>query len=242
MPKGGCGHALRTAPSPSSPPSPTAFGLQASYALALLLELLKLDKSLHSLLERSPDPLDCGFACVLLPCLCAPALALHGFGGAWVAFLSLGFLWCSAVAKRGPVRGPVRGPGRGPDGGRELVASVATLELLTGFATFALAYALTLAARAALASSTACAARAALAFGLLAPILSPNPNPNPNPSPQPQASAPALSLSSPLAPTAAPTLTRYALAWGVGLLSLDALVDFSLGASPHPRLTHRAQH
>ena len=103
--------------------------------------MLKHDQSLYSLLERSPDPLDYGFACVLLPCLCAPALALHGFGGAWVAFLSLGFLWRSAVAKRGPARGTGRGSARAPDGERELLVGVATLELLTGFATFALAYA-----------------------------------------------------------------------------------------------------
>ena len=64
--------------------------LQAAYALALLLEVRKYDQSLDWLLERSPDPLDFGFACVLLPCLCAPALALHGFGGAWLGFSSLG--------------------------------------------------------------------------------------------------------------------------------------------------------
>ena len=193
--------------------------------------MLKHDQSLYSLLERSPDPLDCGFACVLLPCLCSPALALHGFGGAWLVFLSLGFLWCSAVAKRGTGRGLARGPGRGPargrdpDGGRELLAGVATLELLTGFATFALAY-----------------ARAAprRPHQPLAPCCLPYPDTEPKSKPKP--SAPALGLFSTLASTAAPTPTRYALAWGIGLLSLDALIDFSLGASPHPRLTRRAHH
>ena len=64
--------------------------LQAAYALALLFEVRKYDQSLDWLLERSLDPLDCGFACVLLPCLCAPALALHGLGGAWLGFSALG--------------------------------------------------------------------------------------------------------------------------------------------------------
>ena len=193
MSNGDCGHALRRA---------HLFGLQATYALALLLELLKHDQSLYSLLERSPDPLDCGFACVLLPCLCSPALALHGFGGAWLVGLSLGFLWCSAVAKRGTGRGLARGPGRGtgqgpargrgPDGGRELLASVATLELLTGFATFALAY-----ARAAprrprrpRRPQPPPAARTSSWPHVAYPNPTLSPNPNPNPQPQPSASFP----------------------------------------------------
>ena len=101
MPNGGCGRALRTAPKGRRA---HLFGLQAAYALALLLELLKHDQSFHGLLERPPDPLDCGFACLLLPCLCAPALALHGFGGAWLAFLCLCHCHCLPSAAAVAVR------------------------------------------------------------------------------------------------------------------------------------------
>ena len=92
-------------------------GPLAAYAVALMLELLSHDQSLHSLLEPTPDPLDCGFVLVLLPCLCAPAMALHGFGAAWFLFLHLAFVWRTAAA----------------DG---------LLEVLGGVATLALAYAL----------------------------------------------------------------------------------------------------
>ena len=185
------------------------------YTLALLLELLRRDQSLRVLIELPLDALDCCFGYVLLPCLCAPALALHGFGGAWLAFLSLGFLWRSAVAKQNS-RGHARGHGQRGESSREWAGGIASPELLSGFAELSLTYADT--------ARGARAARAARAG--FAPARATRPRRPPSPSALSQQSVCGARLG--LSPALA--LSRYALAWAVGLFAIDAVADFSLSA------------
>jgi hypothetical protein len=49
------------------------------------------------------DLLDAALFGVLLPCLCAPVLVLHGIGAAWLVFLTVAFLWAD-TAGRGPTQ------------------------------------------------------------------------------------------------------------------------------------------
>ena len=76
------------------------------------------------------------------------------------------------------------------------------------------------------------AARAAAALDVSLPDASPESDLRRKPNRQAAAlSLPDLSLRSALERRAVPALTRYGLAWLIGLLSLEALEDFSLGAT-----------
>ena len=71
-------------------------GGPAAACLASAVLARSRDPGMLLLLGADASLADYVFLPGVLPCLCAPLLALHGFGAAWLAYLCAAFLWFNA--------------------------------------------------------------------------------------------------------------------------------------------------